>query len=63
MDGLVHAIGGGIGGFFSNAGAAVGSAINTVVTQLERVMPGGALPVVLFGLIVLLLAWNLLFRR
>ena len=63
MDGFVRAIGGGIGGFIGNAGAAVGSAIHTVVTQLERVMPGGALPVILLLLIVLLLAWNLLFHR
>ena len=63
MDGFVRAIGGGIGGFVSSAGAAVGSVIHSVVSQLERVMPGGVLPVILLGLIVLLLAWNLLFRR
>ena len=59
MDGLVRAIGGGIGGFVGNAGAAVGSAIHAVVSQLERVAPGGALPVIVLGAVVLLLAWNL----
>ena len=62
MDGLARTIGGGIGGFFENAGAAIGGAIHAVVGQVERVMPGGVLPVVLLAAIVLLLAWNLLRR-
>ena len=62
MDGFVRTISGGIGGFFGNAGAAIGGAIHTVVGQLERVMPGGVLPVVLLAAVVLLLAWNLLCR-
>jgi hypothetical protein len=60
MDGFVRAVGGGIGGFFANAAAAVGNAIHTVFTQLERVVPGGALPVVLLAILVAILAWNLL---
>jgi hypothetical protein len=62
MDGFVRAIGGGIGGFVGNAAAAVGGAIHAVIAQLERVVPGGALPLVLLGVVVLLLAWNLLRR-
>ena len=58
MDGLVRAVGGGIGYFFSNAVGAIGNAIHTVFTQIERVVPGGALPVVIVVLIALLLAWN-----
>ena len=38
--------------------AAIGNAIHTVFAQIERVVPGGALPVVLLGVVVLLLAWN-----
>jgi hypothetical protein len=62
MDGFVRAIGGGIGGFVGNAAAAVGGAIHAVIAELERVVPGGALPLVLLGVVVLLLAWNLLRR-
>lgn len=62
MDGFVHAIGGGIGGFVGNAAAAVGGAIHAVVAQVEKVVPGGAVPVLVLALIVLLLGWNLLRR-
>ena len=62
MDGFVRAIGGGIGGFVGNAAAAVGGAIHAVIAQIERVVPGGALPLVLLGVVVALLAWNLLRR-
>jgi hypothetical protein len=62
MDGFVRAIGGGISGFVGNAAAAVGGAIHAVIAELERVVPGGALPLVLLAVVVLLLAWNLLRR-
>lgn len=58
MDGLVRSVGGGIGYFFSNAVGAIGNAIHTVFAQIERVVPGGALPVVILVLVALLLAWN-----
>ena len=58
MDGLVRAVGGGIGMFFSNAVAAVGNAIHTVFSQIDRVVPGGALPVVVLAILVVVLAWN-----
>ena len=58
MDGLVRAIGGGIGYFFTNAVAAVGNAIHTVFSQIDRVVPGGALPVVFLAILVVVLAWN-----
>jgi hypothetical protein len=58
MDGLVRAIGGGIGYFFSNAVAAVGNVIHTVFSQIDRVVPGGALPVVVLAILVAVLAWN-----
>jgi hypothetical protein len=58
MDGLVRAVGGGIGYFFTNAVAAIGNAIHTVFNQIDRVIPGGALPVVVLAIVVLVLAWN-----
>jgi hypothetical protein len=62
MDGFVRAIGGGISGFVGNAVAAVGGAIHSVVAQLERVVPGGAVPVLVLALAVIVLIWNLLRR-
>jgi hypothetical protein len=58
MDGLVRAVGNGIGGFFSNAVAAIGNAIHAVFSQIDRVVPGGALPVVVLAIVVVVLAWN-----
>lgn len=58
MDGLVRAVGGGIGFFFSNAVGAMGNAVHTVFAQIERVIPGGALPVVVLVIVVIFLAWN-----
>lgn len=55
MDGFARSIGGAIGGLFSNAAAAVGNAINTVFAQIERIIPGGALPIVVVSVVVLLI--------
>jgi hypothetical protein len=56
MDGLVRSVGGGIGFFFTSAAAAVGNAINAVSAQIDRVIPGGSLPIVLVGITAVLLA-------
>ncbi len=60
MDGLARSIGNGIGSLFSGAVSAVGSAINAVFAQIERVIPGGALPLVVVGVIAVFLALWLL---
>jgi hypothetical protein len=56
MDGLARSVGSGIGSLFSSAVSAVGSAIDGVSAQIERVIPGGALPLVVAGVIVVFLA-------
>jgi hypothetical protein len=56
MDGLVRSVGGGIGYFFTSAVAAIGNAIHAVSAQIDRVIPGGALPVVIVGVAAVLLA-------
>lgn len=60
MDGFVRAIGGGISGFIGNAAAAIDGAFQTVIGRIEAFVPGGAVPLVLLALLILILAWNLL---
>ncbi|HEX7471822.1 MAG TPA: hypothetical protein VF323_01970 [Candidatus Limnocylindrales bacterium] len=60
MDGLIRSIGFGLGELMGGAVGAVHTAIDAVVTQIERVLPGGSLPLVVVGVIVIVLGVNVL---
>ena len=62
MDFSVNSITSGIGGFFANALATVGTVLQGLSDRLAAIVPGGAAGVLVAVVVVGLLAWNVLRR-
>ena len=61
MDGFVHAIGQGIGGFVEGSFNVFGSTVRGIVGALNAALPGGLLALVVF-VVLLVAAWKLTTR-
>jgi hypothetical protein len=57
MDGLVRTIGNGVAGLVVTAFEVIGGTLRSIVNTASSALPGLALPVVAFGILVLV-AWT-----